>query len=162
MEEFTKLVELMETLRGEQGCPWDKKQTEKAFRTFLLEEVYELIEAIEQDDYMALKEELGDLPFPHSLSSPRYAEKQADSTSGTWCGSTYQKMYGRHPHVFSCKTATRRPMETRWEEIKKGGKGGLFALSRCPEDTPGPAARLRHLQEGGTARLRLGKARRRL
>ena len=63
MEEFSKLVQLMETLRGEHGCPWDQKQTEKAFRTFLLEEVYELIEAIDEEDYKALKEELGDLLF---------------------------------------------------------------------------------------------------
>ena len=63
MEEFTQLVELMATLRGEKGCSWDKKQTTKAFKTFLLEEVYELIDAIEKDDYKALKEELGDLLF---------------------------------------------------------------------------------------------------
>ena len=51
MEEFTKLVGLMESLRAEHGCPWDKKQTEKSFATFLLEEVYEVIEAIEKDDH---------------------------------------------------------------------------------------------------------------
>ena len=48
MEEFTRLAELMASLRGDQGCPWDKQQTEKAFRTFLLEEVYEVIDAIEK------------------------------------------------------------------------------------------------------------------
>ena len=63
MEEFSHLAALMASLRGEQGCPWDKRQTEKAFRTFLLEEVYEVIDAIEKEDHQALKEELGDVLF---------------------------------------------------------------------------------------------------
>ena len=77
MEEFTKLVELMETLRGERGCPWDKKQTEQSFKTFLLEEVYELIEAIEKGDYEALKEELGDLLVPYRFHIPDMQGKRA-------------------------------------------------------------------------------------
>lgn len=63
MKEFDQLVELMATLRGDKGCAWDKRQTTKNFKTFLLEEVYELIDAIEKDDFNALKEELGDVLF---------------------------------------------------------------------------------------------------
>ena len=78
MEAFSKLVKLLETLRGENGCSWDRKQTVKEFKTYLLEEVYELIDAIDKDDYKALKEEFGDLFFISSLS-PRSAGKEAHS-----------------------------------------------------------------------------------
>ena len=63
MEEFSKLIELMDTLRSEKGCPWDRKQTVHAFKTFLVEEVYEVVDAIESADYQSLREELGDLLF---------------------------------------------------------------------------------------------------
>ena len=63
MEEFTRLVKLMETLRSDEGCSWDKKQTTDSFKTFLLEEVYEVVEAIEKQNAKMLQEELGDLLF---------------------------------------------------------------------------------------------------
>ncbi|MRR14542.1 nucleoside triphosphate pyrophosphohydrolase, partial [archaeon] len=56
MEAFDKLVTLMETLRSDKGCPWDRKQKISAFKTFMLEEVYEIIEAIEKEDLPDLKE----------------------------------------------------------------------------------------------------------
>ncbi|HOC47032.1 MAG TPA: MazG nucleotide pyrophosphohydrolase domain-containing protein, partial [Syntrophorhabdaceae bacterium] len=63
MEAFDKLVGLMATLRSDEGCPWDRKQKISAFKTFMLEEVYEIIEAIEKEDLPDLREELGDLLF---------------------------------------------------------------------------------------------------
>jgi MazG family protein len=134
MEEFSTLVQLMETLRGEEGCPWDKKQTEKAFRTFLLEEVYELIEAIDDEDYKALKEELGDLLFHIVFIAQICREKQQFDIRDV-VRDTYRKMYGRHPHVF-LKDGDERPIEMRWEEIKKKEKEGYSAVSGVPRILP--------------------------
>ena len=61
--EFQKLIELMATLRGENGCPWDKKQTLETLKPYLIEETYELIDAIESKEAGRVKEELGDLLF---------------------------------------------------------------------------------------------------
>lgn len=133
MEEFTKLVSLMETLRGEAGCPWDRKQTEMAFRTFLLEEVYELIEAIEKNDYGAVKEELGDLLFHIVFISQICSEKKQFDIKEV-VSSTYEKMYKRHPHVFS--EAEEKPVEKRWEEIKKAEKEDYSPVSHVPRILP--------------------------
>lgn len=134
MEEFTKLVSLMERLRGPQGCAWDKKQTEKSFRTFLLEEVYEVIEAIEREDHHALKEELGDLLFHIVFIAQICKEKGQFDVSDVVKG-VYGKMYRRHPHVF-CPDEDDRPVEKRWEEIKKEEKEGYSPVSRVPRILP--------------------------
>jgi len=93
------MEDLMAALRGEQGCPWDKKQSVHAFKTFLLEEVYELIEAIEKEDYTALAEELGDLLF-HIVFIARICEEKGAFDIRDVINATYTKMYNRHPHVF--------------------------------------------------------------
>src|ERR687884_1623650 len=61
--EFTRLVEIMSTLRGPEGCPWDREQTIDTLKPFVLEETYEVLEAIDRHDHAALKEELGDFLF---------------------------------------------------------------------------------------------------
>jgi tetrapyrrole methylase family protein/MazG family protein len=134
MEEFAKLIELMEALRGEEGCPWDKKQTEQDFKTFLLEEVYELIEAIEKGDYQALKEELGDLLFHIVFISQICKEKGRFDIRDVVSGA-YEKMYGRHPHVF-CASSDGRPIERRWEEIKKAEKADYSPVTHVPRMLP--------------------------
>jgi tetrapyrrole methylase family protein/MazG family protein len=134
MEEFTRLVELMESLRGEHGCPWDKSQTVQGFRTFLLEEVYELIEAIENEDYQALKEELGDLLFHVVFISQICKEKERFDIRDVLRGS-YDKMYGRHPHVFS-RDRDETPVEKRWEEIKRAEKEDYSPVSHVPRILP--------------------------
>src|SRR3954467_9715672 len=60
---FTRLVEIMATLRGPDGCPWDREQTIDTLKPFVLEETYEVIEAIDHPDHVALREELGDFVF---------------------------------------------------------------------------------------------------
>ena len=134
MEEFTRLVKLMETLRGDEGCPWDKKQTEASFKTFLLEETYELIEAIEKGDYEALKEELGDVLFHIVFISQICREKGKFDIKDVARGA-YEKMYGRHPHVFR-KDGDDRPIEARWEEIKKAEKEDYSPVSHVPKILP--------------------------
>src|SRR6478672_11882272 len=62
-QQFTRLVEIMATLRGPDGCPWDREQTIDSLKPFVLEETYEVIEAIDAHDHAALREELGDFVF---------------------------------------------------------------------------------------------------
>lgn len=134
MEEFARLVQLMETLRGPEGCPWDKKQTEKAFTTFLLEEVYEIIEAIEGQDSRALKEELGDLLF-HIVFIAQICKEKGQFDIREVVAETHDKMYRRHPHVFG-RAADEQPVEKRWEEIKREEREDYSPVSHVPRILP--------------------------
>jgi len=135
MEEFTRLAELMASLRSDQGCPWDKKQDEKAFRTFLLEEVYEVIDAIEKEDHEALKEELGDVLF-HILFIAQICKEKGLFDIRDVLASTYTKMYNRHPHVFQRGEPDTTPIQQRWEEIKRTEKPHYSAVSNVPKILP--------------------------
>ena len=138
MEEFSRLAELMASLRGEQGCSWDKRQTENAFRTFLLEEVYEVIDAIEKEDHEALKEELGDVLF-HILFIAQICKEKNLFDIRDVLTAAHKKMYNRHPHVFqrSEPDASREmPIQQRWEEIKRPEKGGYAPVSGVPKILP--------------------------
>ncbi|OPY71604.1 MAG: Nucleoside triphosphate pyrophosphohydrolase [Syntrophorhabdus sp. PtaU1.Bin058] len=134
MKEFSNLVELVATLRGEEGCPWDRKQTLPAFKTFLLEEVYELIDAIEKDSTQSLREELGDLLF-HIIFIARICAEQERFDIKDILEAEYRKMYNRHPHVF-LKESSEKPVQMRWEEIKKGEKEDYSLLSNIPVNIP--------------------------
>lgn len=96
---FQDLVKLMDTLRGEKGCPWDKKQTLDSLKPFLIEETYEVIEAIEQSDPEKLKEELGDLLF-HILFISKVSADFGRFGIEDVITFEYEKMRRRHPHVF--------------------------------------------------------------
>ncbi len=134
MKEFAKLVELVGALRGKEGCPWDKKQSLPAFKTYLLEEVYELIEAIEKDNAKALKEELGDLLF-HIIFIAQICAEQKRFDIKDILKDEYRKMYNRHPHVFMRETSG-KPIQKRWEEIKKEEKADYSLLSNIPASIP--------------------------
>ncbi len=134
MEEFRKLVQLMERLRADDGCPWDRKQTTQSFKTFVLEEVYELIDAIDKEDYRGIKEELGDLLF-HIVFIAQICRESGHFGISDVIKETYEKMYRRHPHVF-LGAATDQPVETRWEELKKREKADYSLLSSIPFSVP--------------------------
>jgi len=134
MREFDQLVELMATLRGDKGCAWDRRQTTKNFKTFLLEEVYEIIDAIEKDDYGALKEELGDVLF-HIVFISQICKDEKRFDIRDVIGLVYKKMYDRHPHVFK-DASSEKPIEKRWEELKKEEKNGYSPLSDVPSSMP--------------------------
>ncbi len=134
MEAFDKLVGLMETLRGDEGCPWDRKQTVAEFKTFMLEEVYEIIEAIEKDDMANLKEELGDLLF-HIVFIAQICREQGAFDIGEVIEAVYRKMYNRHPHVFK-KQVLDSPVEVKWEEIKRSEKEDYSLLANIPSAMP--------------------------
>jgi tetrapyrrole methylase family protein/MazG family protein len=134
VEEFTRLVKLMETLRSDEGCSWDKKQTTDSFKTFLLEEVYEVIEAIEKQNAKMLQEELGDLLF-HIVFIAQICKENSLFEIKDVINGVYQKMYNRHPHVFQRETSE-LPIERRWEEIKKEEKKDYSPLANIPPGMP--------------------------
>ena len=134
MEEFTRLVKLMETLRSDEGCSWDKKQTTASFKTFLLEEVYEVVDAIEKQDDKMLQEELGDLLF-HIIFIAQICKEQHLFEIKDVINGVYKKMYNRHSHVFR-KEPSHTPIEKRWEEIKKEEKKDYSPLSNIPISMP--------------------------
>jgi len=120
---FDRLVEIMERLRGEQGCPWDRKQTRDSLKPYLIEESYEVLEALEEKDPVKIKEELGDLLYQilfHAQISKEAGEFDIEDilTAGS------EKMVRRHPHVFGDKKAEYADeVLKQWEAIKKAEKG---------------------------------------
>jgi tetrapyrrole methylase family protein / MazG family protein len=134
VEEFARLVKLMETLRSDEGCSWDKKQTTDSFKTFLLEEVYEVVDAIEKQNAKMLQEELGDLLF-HIIFIAQICKEQRLFEIKDVINGVYQKMYNRHPHVFQRETSL-LPIEKRWEELKKIEKKDYSLLANIPSAMP--------------------------
>jgi len=126
---FSELAAVMETLRGKNGCPWDKEQTRESLKPFLLEEAYEVLEAIDEENPDVLKEELGDLLF-QVLFHSRIAEERGEFSIEDVLAHTIEKMTRRHPHVFGAARSSlqKRPPTTstevlaRWEELKKKEK----------------------------------------
>ena len=98
-DKFNRLVEIMATLRGENGCPWDQEQTHKSLRQHLLEEAYEVIEAIDADDYNELAGELGDLLLQVVFHAQMAAEA-GEFTIDDVIEHINEKLVRRHPHVF--------------------------------------------------------------
>ena len=122
-QNWDRLVEIMDTLRGEAGCPWDKKQTRDSLKPYLIEEAYEVREAIEEKDAMKLKEELGDLLY-QILFHARISKEESEFDIEDVLSASCEKMVRRHPHVFGDKKAdSAEEVLKQWEEIKKGEKG---------------------------------------
>ena len=117
-----RLIQLVETLRGADGCPWDREQTPRSMSVYLIEEVYELIDAIESDNPQRICEELGDVLF-HILFIARIYEELKQFDIARAANSIYDKMIRRHPHVFGGdKTANTQQIRERWHAIKKTEK----------------------------------------
>jgi len=119
---FQELVEILATLRGPGGCPWDKEQDERSIADFFLEEVYEAIDALFRNDSAALAEELGDVLMEVVLLSRIFEEKSEFSVADALDGIT-KKMVRRHPHVFGGKKieSAERVLDA-WIEQKKSEK----------------------------------------
>ena len=129
---FEKLVEIMSTLRGPRGCPWDKQQDHNSLKPMLVEETYEVLEAIDNSDSEGLSEELGDLLLHivfHAQLGKEAGQFDIDSVIDGIC----QKLIRRHPHVFGDETAS-SPEEVlrNWDAIKAQEKAQKLA-GRTPE-----------------------------
>lgn len=116
---FDRLVETVARLRAPDGCPWDREQTIETLRPFVLEETYEVLEAIDQGDKAALREEIGDLIFEGVLLAQVCAEAGSFTVTDS-LGSIADKLVRRHPHVFGGATRAKSADEVlgRWEESK--------------------------------------------
>jgi tetrapyrrole methylase family protein/MazG family protein len=147
--EFKKLVELMAALRGPEGCPWDRKQTPGSLKPFLVEECYEVIDALDEGRPDKVKEELGDLLF-QIIFHARIAEEAGQFSMQDVITSIHEKMTRRHPHVFGDeKLATDKEVLANWEEIKKKEKGHedrKSILEGVPKELPS-LLRAHRLQE---------------
>jgi len=129
---FEKLVEIMSTLRGPDGCPWDKQQDFNSLKPMLVEEVYEVLEAVENNDSEGLSEELGDLLL-HVVFHAQLGKETGQFDIDTVIGKISDKLVRRHPHVFGSETAsTPEEVIKNWEAIKAQEKAEKLK-NRTPE-----------------------------
>ncbi len=149
-ESFLRLVAIVERLRSEQGCPWDRQQTPASLIPYMLEETYEVIESIEADDHQALKEELGDVLL-HIVFQSRIAEEQQQFTLAESIQAVVDKLIRRHPHVFSdVRVQDTAEIRQRWESAKQREKGRESLLDGVPRTLPA-LTRARRVQEKAAA-----------
>ena len=147
-------VAIVRRLRGPGGCPWDARQTTETLKTYVLEEVYELIEAIEGGDPHKIKEELGDLLLHLVFLSDLYQERGHFSLAEVTAGIA-AKMIHRHPHVFGEEKAeTQEELLQLWEraKIQEGKVPPAPSLGKMSPALPA----LTQAQKVGEAAARLG------
>ena len=119
-ERFQQLVEIMRTLRSEHGCAWDRQQTVKTLRPFVLQETYELLDALDHGDHEAVKHELGDFLF-EAVFLAQICEEDGRFSIADSIQAISEKLIRRHPHIFDSEgkaSLTPRQVKVQWEEIK--------------------------------------------
>lgn len=146
------LVATMDRLRSPGGCPWDAEQTHESLVTYLVEETYETLEAIETGDRQHLREELGDLLLQVMFHSRIAAEHPDQPWSvDDVAGDIVDKLVRRHPHVFASDVAdlATGELEARWESQKAQEKGRTSSIEGVPAGLPALAlaAKLMHRAE---------------
>jgi MazG family protein len=123
--DIEKLERLVEKLRGEGGCPWDKEQTRETLKPMLIEEAYEVLDALDSGDAAELKDELGDLLFQVVFHAQVSREKKEFDLADV-VDRSYEKMVRRHPHIFGeADLKTAEDVLKNWEDIKAAEKGVL-------------------------------------
>ena len=140
---FQQLVDIMRTLRSEHGCAWDKQQTVKSLRPFVLQETYELLDALDRGDYDALKHELGDFLF-EAVFLAQICDEEGRFSIADSIQSIADKLIRRHPHIFDTDgkaSLTPQQVKQQWEEIKQkerkdAGESEKTLLSGVPRSMP--------------------------
>ncbi len=133
---FLELLRIVARLRGPDGCPWDREQTPETIVPYLIEEAYEVREAVERRDDGELCEELGDVLLEVVLLS-QMAEEQGRFTVGDALRSICDKLVRRHPHVFGeASCADTEEVRRSWAQIKAAEKRGRGALEGVPRRLP--------------------------
>jgi MazG family protein len=159
LELFESLVAIMDRLRGPDGCPWDREQGYETLRSYLLEETYEVVEALDRRDPAALREELGDLLF-QVVFLARMAKEEGKFTASDVIRGIAEKMIRRHPHVFGAVRAeTAEEVLRNWEEIKdreKGAASGPRARRSVLDGVPAALPALLKAQRLGEKAARVG------
>jgi tetrapyrrole methylase family protein/MazG family protein len=121
-EKFDRLVAIMARLRSPDGCPWDREQTFDSIKPYLLEETYEVMEAIDARDWPELAEELGDLML-QPVFLAQMASEEGRFRIEQSLDAINQKLIRRHPHIFGdAKADTADDVKKRWDEIKQEEK----------------------------------------
>ena len=135
------IFEVVTRLRAPDGCPWDREQTHESLRPYLLEETYELLEAIDSGDDAKIKEELGDLLLQVAMHA-EIAESESRFDAAEVSEAAAAKMVVRHPHVFgSTKVANADDVLRNWEhqkahEARKAGREDESVVDRVPVTLP--------------------------
>lgn len=137
MEEFDRLLAIMARLRGPGGCPWDREQDHRSIRKYVIEEAYEVAEAIDRDDAPELCSELGDLLLQVVFHAQLAAEAGRFDAADV-CRAICDKMERRHPHVFGeIRVADSGEVLRNWERIKARERGpGASAIDGVPRALP--------------------------
>src|SRR5215203_2779870 len=128
LEQLQRLIDIMAALRAPDGCPWDREQTIDTLKKYILEETYELLEAIDHHDHDALREELGDFLL-QAVFIAQLEQEAGHFTLADAARAISDKLIRRHPHVFrrdQGETAldTAGQVKVRWEEVKREERGG--------------------------------------
>lgn len=141
-QRFLELVEIMDTLREQ--CPWDKKQTIHSLRSNTIEELYELVDSIVEEDWDGIKEELGDIML-HVLFYAKIGNEQGKFTLDEVMEGIAKKLIHRHPHIYGdVKVENDDDVKRNWEQLKlQEGKGNKTILSGVPNSLPSMVKALR-------------------
>lgn len=146
-DRFQQLVGIMRTLRSENGCAWDRQQTLKTLRPFVLQETYELLDALDRGDHEALKSELGDFLF-EAVFLAQICEEEGRFSIADSIQAIADKLIRRHPHIFDPDgraSLTPKEVKQQWEEIKAqerkaarkdAGEAEQTVLSGVPRSMP--------------------------
>lgn len=138
------LMQIMARLRSPEGCPWDREQTHQSLKPYLLEETYEVLEALDSQEPAAIKEELGDLLL-QILFHAQIASEHGQFTFHDVCRTLGEKLIRRHPHVFASDPAkpalsTAQDVVTQWDQLKQEeqgrDRGPVSALQGVPKTSP--------------------------
>jgi MazG family protein len=132
---FLRLVKIMDELRAQ--CPWDKKQTIHTLRSLTIEETYELVDSIDQEDWKGIKEELGDILL-HLVFYAKIGSEQKQFELEEVINGVCEKLIHRHPHIYGdVKVADEEDVKRNWEQLKlKEGKGKQSVLEGVPNSLP--------------------------
>jgi tetrapyrrole methylase family protein / MazG family protein len=121
--DIEKLEKLVERLRGDNGCPWDKEQTRETLKPMLIEEAFEVLDALDSGDAAELKDELGDLLF-QVVFHAQISKERGEFSLADVIDRSHEKMVRRHPHIFGdVELKTSEDVLKNWEDIKAAEKG---------------------------------------
>ncbi|MGD1147237.1 MAG: nucleoside triphosphate pyrophosphohydrolase [Thermoanaerobaculaceae bacterium] len=133
---FDALSELSARLRSRDGCPWDREQTFESLKTYIIEEAYEVVDALSSGDSTMLAAELGDLLFQIVFVAQIASEQMLFDIDGV-CRGIHAKMVRRHPHVFGdVEVSGSSDVVRNWESIKAGERQEKGALAGVPRQLP--------------------------
>ena len=135
-KKFVELLEIVEKLRGPGGCPWDREQTHETLLPYFLEEAYEVMESVDEENWDVLKEELGDIMLHVVLQAQISTENERFNINDA-LNNVNEKLVRRHPHVFGDRsTDASFNAKQNWETAKHEEKGRVSRLDGVPSTLP--------------------------